>query len=140
MKFILTFLLISCSTITPKSFDIKVIKSKELIPKKHTKGAEVKIFTHDAFTKRTKLFMAELTIPKSGKVTEHRDAADEYLFVLKGSGKIWIDGQEYEVGENDFIYMPAMSKVEFENYKDSEFKVFQIFAPAGPENKYNNWK
>lgn len=140
MKALLLSLLVSCSTITPKSFDTKVIKNKDIEVKKHSKGAKVKIFTHDAFVKRTKLFMAELTIPKAGKVPEHRDAADEYLYVVKGNGIIWIDGEKFNVAENDFIYMPAMSKVEFENSEDNEFKVFQIFAPAGPEEKYNNWK
>jgi quercetin dioxygenase-like cupin family protein len=110
-----------------------VINSADLLPKKHPKGATIK-----SFTSNQKHFAGLLTLPANGKVPVHRDPTVEMLYFIKGSGTIWIDGKAYIVKPGSFIYMPAKAEVKFEGKEAAE--IFQVFAPAGPEAKYQSWK
>lgn len=133
-------LLYSCANISTSRYKTTVLNNTQGEVKNHPKGASVRILTNNSFSKKTKLFMAELIIPSKGKVPLHRDPSDEYLFVLEGQGTIWIDDKSYDLKAGSFVYMPAMSKVRFQSTGKKPFRVFQVFAPKGPENKYNNWK
>ena len=104
--------------------------------KKHTKGAEVRLLSKG---KSKRAFVAHLTVPAGGKVPLHRDTSEEMIYVLNGKGMIFIDGKKYEIKKNDFIYMPPNSEVRFEN-GTQPLKVLQVFAPMGPEKKYDGWQ
>ena len=78
-------------------------------------------------------------MPAGGKVPEHRDPTEEYLYVLSGGGTLWIDGKKNKIGAGDTVYMPAKALVKFEAGK-KPVEVIQVFAPAGPEKKYDSWK
>lgn len=130
----------SCASISTSRYKTIVLDNKQGEIKNHPKGASVRILTDSSFSKKTKLFMAELIVPAEGKVPLHRDPADEYLFVLEGQGTIWIDEKSYELKAGSFVYMPAMAKVRFQSTGKKPFRVFQVFAPKGPETKYNSWK
>jgi mannose-6-phosphate isomerase-like protein (cupin superfamily) len=135
LKYLILVLLMSCAS----SHVTTVLDNKQGELRVHPKGAKVRVFTDRGFSKKIKLFMAELTLPPGGKVPRHRDGSDEYLYVVQGAGNIWINGTKYKIKRGSFVYMPKMSVVKFESTSKQKVKVFQVFAPAGPEQKYNSW-
>ena len=84
-------------------------------------------------------FIGLLTMAGGGQVPEHRDASEEYIHVMKGSGKLFIDDKAYDLKAGTTVFMPANSKVRYENGPE-ELMALQVFA--GPESaaKYDGWK
>lgn len=83
-------------------------------------------------------YVGLLTLQPLAKVPVHRDATEEYIHVLRGSGRMTIDGATTPVGPGDTIYMPAGAEVSFEN-GDEELVGLQIFAGPAPAAKYDGW-
>lgn len=106
--------------------------------RQHAKGAEIRILANKDQQKAQSAFLGHLTIPANGKVPLHQDETEEYLYVLQGQGTIWIEGKKYAIKKDDAVFMPANSKVKFEN-GPKPTKVLQVFAPQGPEKKYKAW-
>ena len=84
------------------------------------------------------VFMARLEMQPHAKVAEHRDATEEYIHIVTGTGKIFIEGKEYPVAPGTTIFMPAKAKVRFENGPDVLVGI-QVFAGPGPATKYKSW-
>ena len=84
-------------------------------------------------------FFAVLEIVPGAKVPVHRDATEEYIYMLQGTGKITIDGVEHDVGKGHGIFMPANAQVSFEATGTETVRVVQFFAGQGPEAKYDAW-
>ena len=84
-------------------------------------------------------FLAILEIDPGAKVPVHRDATEEYIHFLEGGGTITLDGRSYGVKAGDTVYMPANAEVSYNNSPDQKSKVIQVFAPMGPEKKYDSW-
>lgn len=83
-------------------------------------------------------FMALLELDPSARVPKHRDATEEYLYVLAGSGKLTIDGVTSSIAAGTSVMMPANAEVHFENGPSSLIAV-QVFAGPGPAKKYDSW-
>jgi len=83
-------------------------------------------------------FVGKLELAAGGAVPEHRDATEEYLHIVEGSGKLMIDGAAFEVGPGTTIYMPANAKVSYQN-GDARLVALQVFAGPAPASKYDSW-
>lgn len=83
-------------------------------------------------------FVARLRMDAGAAVPVHRDATEEYIHVLEGSGTITIDGTDYEITSGDTVYMPADAEVGFQN-GDAELVGLQVFAGPAPASKYGAW-
>jgi quercetin dioxygenase-like cupin family protein len=88
--------------------------------------------------KGNEAFLGKLSMEAGAAVPKHRDATEEYIYVLEGSGMMTIDGKEYEVGPNTAIYMPANAEVSFQNGKEKMVAI-QVFADPDPSKKYEAW-
>lgn len=109
--------------------------------KKHTGGTEIQLLATPELHKTENAFMAYMTIPAGAKVPLHRDASEEYLFIISGEGTLWIDGQPFKVRAQDTVFMPANSEVRFEN-SNKPLKAIQVFAGPESAKKYQgeDWK
>ena len=83
-------------------------------------------------------FLAKLEMDPGAKVPPNRDATEEYVHVLEGSGKVTIDGKSYDVAPGTTIYMPANSDCSFDN-GDQKLVGIQIWAGPEPSKKYDAW-
>lgn len=83
-------------------------------------------------------FVARLEMDPGAAVPEHRDATEEYIHVLEGSGTITIDDVTYPLAVGDTVYMPADAKVSFQN-GDAPLVGLQVFAGPEPAAKYDAW-
>lgn len=83
-------------------------------------------------------FVGKLTLQPGAKVPVHRDASEEYLYVLSGSGKLVMAGTEHLLNPGDSVLMPAGIEVRFEN-GNRELVVLQVFAGIESAEKYHSW-
>jgi quercetin dioxygenase-like cupin family protein len=87
----------------------------------------------------TKAFIGHLRMDPGASVPEHRDASEEYIHVLQGSGTITINGKAHTIGPGTTVYMPANAKVSYTN-GDKEMVALQVFAGTESAKKYDAWK
>jgi|GEM_PF-763023 len=84
-------------------------------------------------------FLGLLRMDAGGKVPKHRDATEEYIYVIEGEGTITIDGKDSKVAPGTTIFMPANAEVSFAGGA-KPLVAFQVFAGPDPAAKYNTWK
>lgn len=82
-------------------------------------------------------YVGILEIQAGASVPAHQDSTEEFIFVLEGEGKMTIDGEEYDVVANTFVYMPAEAEVSFTATTD--VKALQVFGGPEPGEKYQEW-
>ena len=83
-------------------------------------------------------FLGKLTMTGGGKVPLHRDATEEYIHVVSGSGTIHIDGIAHAIGPGTTVYMPANAEVRYDNGPEP-LEAIQVFAGPEPAAKYDGW-
>lgn len=106
MKFLIFFLVPLFSLAGVQQF-----KSAQI--KEHTKGAKVRFLTAPSVHGNKNAFIGHLTVPARGQVPLHQDMTEEYLYILEGSGTLWINGKAFQIKEKDTVYMEAGAKVRF---------------------------
>lgn len=84
-------------------------------------------------------FLAVLDIAPGAGVPQHRDPTEEYIYVLEGGGEITIDGRKHALRAGSAVFMPADAEVSFAALPEVPTRVVQVFAPRGPESKYDGW-
>lgn len=83
-------------------------------------------------------FVGVMEMQAGAVVPVHRDATEEYIYVLGGGGSMRIDGVPYEVKQGDLVYMPAQAQVSF-TAGSARTTALQIFAGPEPADKYSSW-
>ncbi|MCH9681903.1 MAG: cupin domain-containing protein [Deltaproteobacteria bacterium] len=83
-------------------------------------------------------FIARLEMDAGATVPEHRDATEEYIHVLQGSGTIVVDDQPFALAPGSTVYMPANAKVSYQN-GDEPLVGLQVFSGPEPAAKYDGW-
>ena len=85
-----------------------------------------------------KAFVGQLWLAPGASVPQHRDASEEYIYVVSGSGELTINGQTSKIGPGTMVFMPAGAEVSYKN-GSAPLVALQIFA--GPESaaKYAGW-
>ena len=80
------------------------------------------------------LTAASLSLPVSGKSTEHAHAGDEIVYVSDGALTVraWHDDAThvFELGPRDAAYIPAGARHEYRNYEGSEARALLAVAPS----------
>ena len=84
-------------------------------------------------------FFGVLELAPGARVPVHRDATEEYIYILSGTGQMTIDGTTRNVGPGTGIFMPANAEVSFVAGNDEPVRAVQFFAGQGPEAKYDGW-
>ena len=84
-------------------------------------------------------FFGVLELTMGAKVPVHRDATEEYLYIVSGTGEITIDGKSTAVTPGFAIFMPAEAEVSFVVTGTEVVRAVQFFAGQGPEAKYEGW-
>jgi quercetin dioxygenase-like cupin family protein len=78
-----------------------------------------------------------LPAAKSGPRHPHSHRGmEEVIYVEKGSGKAWVNGEVAKIGPGDTILIPAGARHMMINTGRSLLKLFCAFSAADPENRY----
>ena len=91
------------------------------------------------FAQGENAFIGLLRIEPGQSVGVHRDASEEYLLIFEGGGSLTMDGQQYDLGAGDSIFMRASAEVSFTN-GPSPTVALQVFAGPESAKKYDGWK
>lgn len=83
-------------------------------------------------------YVGHLELDAGARVPLHRDASEEFIYILEGGGRMTIDGQAFVVGPGMTIYMPANAEVSFDN-GETKTVGLQIFAGPASADKYQGW-
>ena len=84
-------------------------------------------------------WMGVLRMDANGAVPRHQDASEEFIYVLKGTGTISIEGRKHQLKPGSAVYMPAGATVSYHNGA-SELVALQVFAGTESAAKYKTWK
>jgi quercetin dioxygenase-like cupin family protein len=81
-----------------------------------------------------------LPAAKSGPRHPHSHRGmEEVIYVEKGSGKAWVNGEVAKIGPGDTILIPAGARHMMINTGRSLLKLFCAFSAADPENRYREY-
>jgi len=69
------------------------------------------------------------------KSKEHAHGEEQAWLILSGHGRIWIDGEGYEVSPGDAIIAPPHSRHQVDCSMGEGLKYALIYVPAGPEKE-----
>ena len=64
---------------------------------------------------------------------------EEVIYVEKGSGKAWVNGETAPIGPGDTILIPAGARHMMINTGRGPLKLFCAFSAADPENRYREY-
>jgi quercetin dioxygenase-like cupin family protein len=74
------------------------------------------------------------------RVAEHLHAeSHEILFVLRGRGRLTLNGVDRTVEAPMAIFIPAGTPHAFTNDGDDTLYAVQVYDPAGPEARFTRW-
>jgi len=86
-----------------------------------------------------------IELDAGGSVPEHRDSAEELLFVVRGEIEASVGGETGVLGEGQLAVVPAMSPHSMRNVGEGDARVLGFFAgstsvatfsePMGPEGE-----
>jgi mannose-6-phosphate isomerase-like protein (cupin superfamily) len=68
----------------------------------------------------------------SGRYHRHSKADNVYI-VMGGVGQLVADGETYSVSHGQIIFIPAGVPHSLSNPGEEPFRIFEIYAPAGPD-------
>lgn len=83
-------------------------------------------------------FVGRLVLEPNVAIPLHRDASEETIHVVEGTGTLTIDGKSFAIGPGATAFMPAMAEVRFENGPD-RLVALQVFAGGDSQRKYDGW-
>ena len=66
-----------------------------------------------------------------GRAPDHYHEYDEVIYVLEGTGRLFIGGEEAELGPGSCIHLPRRLVHCLANEGDAEMRVLGVFRPAG---------
>jgi quercetin dioxygenase-like cupin family protein len=71
------------------------------------------------------------TIEPGGNTPHHEHDWPHINYVMKGKGRLTIEGRTHEIGEGDFAFVPSNKKHQFQNPYDSRFEFICIVPNRG---------
>ncbi len=89
-------------------------------------------------TRGEKAYLGEFSLAPGVELKPRAREAEEYLYILTGSGVLTVDERSYLVGPRMGIYLPAGSQVGWINGPDRLVAV-QFFAGPSPGPDYLEW-
>ena len=87
------------------------------------------IFGADPITSEFTAGVADLG--PGGWLGHHRHEPSEVYYVLRGTGIVVIDGEEYAVSAGNAVYIPSNSEHGIRNSGDDPLQFFYVFAVGG---------
>lgn len=70
---------------------------------------------------------------------EALECCDRIYYFEKAAGEVTIGNDNRKLDDGDVIYVPAKVKFGYRNRSRKTANFIEVFAPAGPEQKYKSW-
>jgi quercetin dioxygenase-like cupin family protein len=76
-------------------------------------------------------YMRLFEVEPGGEIKEHSHPWEHEIFVLEGKGIIRINGEEFEVEEGSFVYIPPCAKHYYKNTGDKPLRFICVIPKEG---------
>jgi putative monooxygenase len=119
-----------------------VVSSKEVTALVNPAGsAEVQMLLTPDRTNDKNIYLGRGQFLPGATIPEHvHETSSEIVYIFSGSGRLKIAGESYEIKEGDAVYIPQNTTHLFENTGKVPVDILQFYSPAGPEERFRNWK
>ncbi len=78
-----------------------------------------------------------LVLQPGAAVPEHvHETSAELLYVLEGEAEMTLGGEAFRLVPNTAVRIPANAKQAAKAVSDRPFRALQVYAPAGPEQRF----
>lgn len=88
--------------------------------------------THDAYS----LFEYAIPARTDGPPAHIHTREDESFICLTGKLDVYLGGEDFTLGQGDYLYLPRDVVHTFRNTYDEEARVISVVSPAGLEGYY----
>jgi mannose-6-phosphate isomerase-like protein (cupin superfamily) len=119
---------------TIRKLNIKQVEPKKLPSRSFRELASHRVLAAEGIALRV---VEVLPTAKAGPRHPHSHRGmEEVIYVERGSGKAWIDGEIAKIGPGDTILIPPGARHMMINTGRGLLKLFCAFSAADPENHY----
>ena len=121
---------------------IRKLNRKEVAPRKLPSRLFRELVSHKVLkSKGIAVRVVEvLPVSKVGPRHPHSHRGmEEVIYVEKGSGIAWVNGEVARIGPGDTILIPAGTRHMMLNTGQAPLKLFCAFSAADPENRYREY-
>jgi len=121
---------------------IRKLNRKEVAPRKLPSRLFRELVSHKVLkSKGIAVRVVEvLPVSKVGPRHPHSHRGmEEVIYVEKGSGIAWVNGEVARIGPGDTILIPAGTRHMMLNTGRAPLKLFCAFSAADPENRYREY-
>ncbi|MFA1548329.1 cupin domain-containing protein [Actinomadura chokoriensis] len=111
---------------------IRKVTAQDVVPNRR-RGGDIRVLLSPKTVKSTSGFMGELTLEPGEFVSEHRHPySEEFLYVVRGSVLMRVEGEEVRLGPGDSLMVPINDRHRLEN--DGAEQAFAVFhlSPLAP--------
>ncbi|WP_158542508.1 cupin domain-containing protein [Lujinxingia litoralis] len=84
-------------------------------------------------------YMGRWVLAPNAQTEARTTEAEEYLYILEGSGVAVINGQSYIIGPEMAVFVPAGAEIRVTNGAERLVAV-QVFAPADEAARFEEWR
>ena len=118
---------------------IRKLNRKQVIPKKLPSRLFRELVSHKVLNSKGIAVRVVDVLPATKAEPRHPHShrgMEEVIYVEKGSGTAWVNGEVAKIGPGDTILIPAGARHMMINTGRSLLKLFCAFSAADPENRY----
>jgi mannose-6-phosphate isomerase-like protein (cupin superfamily) len=118
---------------------IRKLNIKEVAPKKLPSRSFQELVSHKVLAAEGIALRVVKVLPaaKAGPRHPHSHRGmEEIIYVERGSGKAWVEGEIATIGPGDTILVPPGARHMMINTGGGLLKLFCAFSAADPENRY----
>ncbi len=85
--------------------------------------------------------MSRITAFPGAKIPVHdHPHSDELLLIEEGTGQMTLGDKSLTVSAGQAIRIPMGTKHSFTQTGDKPLRAVQVYAPAGPEQRFKKWR
>ena len=119
-----------------------VVNSSEVpIRTNDNASAQIRMLLTKDVTGDPRLYFGHAEFQPGASVAEHvHEKSAEIVYVIQGNGQFTVAGEAYEVKNGSAIYIPENTPHSFLNNGKEIIEVVQMYSPAGPEDRFLQWK
>ena len=104
-------------------------------------SARIKMLLTKDVTGDPRFYFGHAEFQPGAAVAEHvHEKSVEILYVIQGNGQFTVAGKGYEIRQGTSIYIPENTPHSFLNNGKEIVEVVQMYSPAGPEDRFLQWK
>ncbi len=119
-----------------------VVNSKDVSIRQNDSGtAKIQMLLPKEITGDPRFYLGHGQFQPGSSVAEHvHEKSVEIIYVIKGTGQFAVAGKKYDIAPGTAIYIPENTPHSFLNNGKDRVEIIQLYSPAGPEDRFLQWK